>query len=335
VQILSRTIEASPSAGTNGALGTGDLQLGNTSGSETATLNLGGSALTVTERNAINVPDGSTGLRTIAVTGAGSRILSGTVNQSATAGLTLSCTAAGNLTLSNTLSGAGPITIDSSGAGKVIFGGSNTYTGAMTITKGAFQLTGYLGSASSISVAAAGWLGGTGTASGAVTLSGTLSPGATAGTAGLLSLGALMLTSTNKVTAIDLLAAGTRGTAYDGVSILNAGGLTYGGTMSLGFGGSILPDNTTFDIFSFTGSTSGSFAQVASTGYYAGTWTNNLDGTYSLAKDSQTLTFTPSTGDVVVVPEPASITLIGTGIAACVALRLRRKTPGGGVASPR
>ncbi|MFM7245832.1 MAG: DUF1559 domain-containing protein [Planctomycetaceae bacterium] len=314
-------LESSPASGTNGALGTGRIDLG-ISGS-TATLNLGGSLSTVTEANAINIP--GTGARRIASIGAGDRILSGTVNQDTTGGLTLACENSGNLTFSNAISGAGPIAINSTGAGRVIFSGINTHTGTTTVTTGKFQLDGSLGGSSVLSVAAAGWLGGSGTASGAATIrGGTLSPGSTTG---VLSLGSLTLTATSTAL-IDLLAAGTRGTDYDGLTILNAGGLTYGGTMSLAFGGSVLPDNTTFNVFSFTGVTSGSFGQVASTGYYAGTWTDNLNGTYSLAKDAQTLTFSQATGTITVVPEPTTAVAIGAGIAMLVVCRRPRRTGG-------
>ncbi len=316
---INSILESSPASGTNGALGTGRIDLG-ISGS-TATLNLGGSPSTVTEVNGINIP--GTGARRIAVIGAGNRILSGTVNQATSGGLTLACSDAGNLTFSNVISGNGPITISSTGAGKVIFSGNNTHTGTTTVTAGRFQLDGSLNSSSILSVAAAGWLGGSGTANGAVTLSGgTLSPGSTS--PGVLSLGSLTLTATSTAL-FDLLAAGTRGTDYDGVSILNAGGLTYGGTMSLAFGGSVLPDNTTFNVFSFTGSPSGSFGQVSSTGFYAGTWTDNLDGTYSFAKDAQTLTFAQATGIVTIVPEPTTTVAIVAAIGLAAVCRRPRR----------
>ena len=314
---INSVLESSPASGTNGALGTGRIDLATTG--STATLNLGGSLSTVTEVNGINIA--STGAKRIAVIGAGDRILSGTINQGGTGVLTLSCSNAGNLTLSNAISGNGPITINSTGAGRVIFSGNNTHTGTTTVTAGRFQLDGSLGSSSVLSVASAGILGGSGTASGAATISGgTLSPGSTTG---VLSLGSLTLTATSTAL-IDLLAAGTRGTDYDGVTILNSAGLTYGGTMSFTFGGSALPDSTTFNVFSFTGSPSGSFGQVSSTGFYAGTWTDNLDGTYSLAKDAQTLTFAQATGMVTIVPEPATIALAGIGVAFAVAAARRR-----------
>jgi hypothetical protein len=109
---------------------------------------------------------------------------------------------------------------------------------------------------------------------------------------------------------------------------IQLGGLTYGGTMSMAFGGSVLPDNTSFTIFSFTGSPTGSFGQILSTGYYAGTWTDNLDGTYSLAKDAQTLTFAQGTGILTIVPEPTTTVAIVTAIGlAAVCRRPRRPSP--------
>jgi|688.fasta_scaffold61111_3 prepilin-type N-terminal cleavage/methylation domain-containing protein len=319
---INSVLEASPASGTNGALGTGRIDLG-ISGSA-ATLNLGGSPSTVTEVNGINIA--GTGARRIAAIGAGNRILSGTVNQSTSGGLTLACTAAGDLTMSNVISGNGPITVSSTGSGKVIFSGNNTHTGSVAVSAGGFQLDGSLNPASILSVAGAGFLGGSGTASGTATIGGTLNPGAVS--PGVLSFGSLALTSTSTVV-IDLLNPGIRGTDYDGVSVTNAGGLTYGGTMSLAFGGGAVPDNTTFNVFSFTGSPSGSFGQVASTGFYAGTWTDNLDGTYSLAKDAQTLTFSQATGLITIVPEPTTAVAIGAGIALIAVCRRPRRSAGG------
>jgi autotransporter-associated beta strand protein len=308
-------IESSPASGTTGALGTGLITAITSSN---ATLNLGGSLSAVTEVAGINI---GAGTKRIANIGAGHRILSGTVNQASGQPLTLACSDAGNLTLSNVISGNGPITISSTGSGKVIFSGNNTNTGATTVTAGVFQLDGSLNAASVLSLGAAGILAGSGTASGTATIGGgILSPGSTTG---VLTLGSLALSSTS-TTLIDLLSPGVRGTNYDGLTILNAGGLTYGGTMSLAFGGSVLPDNTTFNVFNFTGSPSGGFGQVLSTGYYAGTWTNNLDGTYSLAKDAQTLTFAQSTGIVTIVPEPTSVVAVLSGIALTVICHRRR-----------
>lgn len=197
---------------------------------------------------------------------------------------------------------------------------SSAYSGPTTVSAGKLRVDGVLGSGS-LSVAAAAWLMGTGTINGPVTVSGTLAPGSSPG---VLTLGSLVLTDTS-TTMIEIASAGTRGTAYDGVSILNAGGLTYGGTMSIAFGGSAIADNTTFDIFSFTGSSAGSLAAIESTGFYAGTWTSLGSGTFRLVSGSQTLTFSQSSGDIIVVPEPAAMALAGLALGAGSLTLLRRR----------
>jgi len=132
-------LESSPVSGTNGALSTGLLTLG-ASGSS-ATLNLGGSLSTVTEVCRINVASPGTVAKRIAVIGAGNRILSGTLSQNASAGLTLACSDAGNLTLNNAITGTGPIAINSTGSGKVTFAGSgSTFSGPTTVQAGGLQL---------------------------------------------------------------------------------------------------------------------------------------------------------------------------------------------------
>jgi autotransporter-associated beta strand protein len=226
--------------------------------------------------------------------------------------------------IANTNGGSNTLGLLKKGAGALTLSGNSTYTGPTTVNVGGLVLNGSLAVGSNLSVAAAAWLGGTGTAAGVVTVSGTLSPG---NSPGVITLGSLVLTSTS-VTAIEVASAGTRGTAYDGVTILDASGLTYGGTMAFAFGGSAIADNTTLDIFSFTGSAAGDFATLVSTGFYAGTWTNNSDGTFTFAKDSQTLTFRESTGDVIVVPEPGTALLGVIGALAALASRrgMRRRS---------
>jgi autotransporter-associated beta strand protein len=218
-----------------------------------------------------------------------------------------------------TISGAGSFI--KAGTGTTIFTAVNTYSGSTSISAGMLLIDGTIGSGPTTVVAAAA-LGGSGRISGTATISGTLSPG---NTTGVLSLGSLVLAATSR-TLVDLPAAGVRGTDYDGLTLLNASGLTYGGTMELAFGGSILADNTTFNVFSFTGTPSGSFDTLSSTGYYAGTWTNNNDGSFSLAKDAQTLTFTQSTGEVIVVPEPATLSAV-LGLTTAISLLRRRNRP--------
>ena len=222
-----------------------------------------------------------------------------------------------NSAISTAITGSGAF--QKLGSGILTVTGNNTFTGATTVSAGGLKVNGVLGSGG-LSVAASAWLMGTGTINGPVTVSGTLAPGSSPG---VITLGSLVLTPTSS-TMIEVASAGTRGTAYDGISILDAGGLTYGGTMSIVFGGSAIADNTTFDIFSFTGSSAGSLAAIESSGYYAGTWTSLGSGTYQLVKDAQTITFSQTTGDVIVVPEPTAIAVAAVGLGA-MAYAVRRR----------
>jgi autotransporter-associated beta strand protein len=218
-------------------------------------------------------------------------------------------------TLSTAISGSGAF--EKLGSGILTVTGNSTYSGATTVSAGRLKVNGSLGSGG-LSVAASAWLMGTGTVNGPVTVSGTFSPGSSPG---VITLGSLSLTSTS-TTIIEVLGA-TRGTSYDGIDIATASGLTYGGLLSFEFGGSALADGT-YDIFNFAGTSSGSFASLDSTGFYAGTWTNNSNGSFTLVKDAQTLTFSQSTGDIIVVPEPATLALAAAG-AAALACALRRR----------
>ena len=199
------------------------------------------------------------------------------------------------------------------GLGTMLLSGSNGYTGSTAVNAGRLVVDGSILGTSGVTVAAGAVLGGSGSIGGLTTVSGTLTPG---NSPGELTLASLLLDSTaTTLIEVDGL---TRGSQYDGITITQAGGLTYGGTLSFDFA-NLLGDNTTLDIFSFTGSSAGGFASVASTGSYTGTWTNNNDGTHSLQQGSQTLTFSQLSGDVIIVPEPGALVLAGAGLAAVAA----------------
>ena len=219
-------------------------------------------------------------------------------------------------TFSTAIGGSGAF--EKLGSGILTVTGNSTYSGATTVSAGRLKVNGSLGSGG-LSVAASAWLMGTGTVNGPVTVSGTFSPGSSPG---VITLGSLVLTSTS-TTIIEVLGA-TRGTSYDGIDIATASGLTYGGLLSFEFGGSALADGT-YDIFNFAGTSSGSFASLDSTGFYAGTWTNNSNGSFTLVKDAQTLTFSQSTGDIIVVPEPATLALAAIGACGLAAALRRRR----------
>jgi len=245
----------------------------------------------------------------------------GLAASAATAGLSLQNNASAAIALTvggnnastayaGTISGLGSLV--KTGSGTLSLGGANTYAGATTVAAGTLLVNGnQSGAVGAMTVDALATLGGSGTIGGAVTVLGTLSPG---NSPGMLSVASLVLDGAS--TSLFELDGTTRRTQYDGLDITGGSGPTYGGTLSLVFGnGSAFTDNTTFDLFSFTGSPSGAFSTVTSSGFYAGTWTNNNDGTFKLEQGGQTLTFSQSTGDIVVVPEPAALATACIGIA--------------------
>lgn len=205
------------------------------------------------------------------------------------------------------------------GLGTMLLSGSNGYTGSTSVNAGRLVVDGSILGTSGVTVAAGAVLGGSGSIGGLTTVSGTLAPGSSPGE---LTLAALLLNSTaTTLVEIDGL---TRGSQYDGITVTQAGGLTYGGTLSFHFA-TTFGDNDVFDIFAFTGSPAGSFDSVVSTGAYAGAWTNNNDGTFSFDQGGQTLTFSQASGDIVVVPEPTALALAGIAATWCGARAWRRR----------
>lgn len=220
--------------------------------------------------------------------------------------------------LSGTISGSG--VFEKAGMGALTLTGTSAFAGTTNVQAGRLIVSGSLGS--SLTVAAGAMVSGTGSL-GAAAISGTLSPGNSPGVLTFTSLG---LGSTSS-TLIELTGTGTRGIDYDGITVTDSNGLTYGGSLVLQFGATALDDGTAFDIFEFYGSSAGSFTSVTSTGYYAGTWTNTA-GTYSLTQGEQVLTFSQATGDlsvVAAVPEPETLVMVVIGLGTLGMTRLRRR----------
>lgn len=209
------------------------------------------------------------------------------------------------------------------GAGIAILMGNNAYSGVTTVSAGTLLVNGnQSASTGAVTVALGAVLGGSGTIGGVVTVNGILSPGSSPG---VLSVDSLVLGSSG--TSAFEINGTVRGTDYDGLTITGTTGPTYGGTLALLFGNAGLADETTLDLFDFGGLTaSGAFSSVVSTGFYAGTWTNNNDGTFKLESGVQTLTFSQATGNVIIVPEPSAAVLLAGMIVAGLHVARRRSS---------
>jgi fibronectin-binding autotransporter adhesin len=226
------------------------------------------------------------------------------------------------------------LSVTKTGAGTVVMNGTNTYSAATSVNAGTMEVTGSITN-SAVTVNNGGTLAGTGSILQFATINagGTLSPGA-AGSTGILSLGGLSLDATG-TTVISLADTGTTpGTDFDQVSILGSGSLGYGGTLNLA-GSNIdsAVEGTTYQLFSFSGTPTGSFSSLTALGgNYAGiTWSGPTGGvwTSTAGTGGSYLTFTEGTGTLAVVPEPSTFALVAfAGVAGlAAAIRRRKQSP--------
>lgn len=121
---------------TTGNLGTGSIQLGNTTGNANANFNVNSTGFT----NNIIVRSGSAGVKTLSTINA-----AGVLSGSLTLNDNLALSASGSLTtFSGAISGTGDIV--KSGTGALTFSGANTSSGDLTINTGGFTLAPTTGS---------------------------------------------------------------------------------------------------------------------------------------------------------------------------------------------
>ena len=262
-------------------------------------------------------------------------------------------------TYSGVISGLGGLTHQS---GMLRLEGANTYTGN-TILKGgtvALGAAGSIANSGTVIVGDAGssgvrldlsaqsaytfgtgqTLGGIGTVAGGgnftnVTISGVLSPG---NSPGLLTFDNANLVLDSTSNTLMEIAGTTLGSEYDAV-VLAGGTLTYGGTLTIDFGSNLFTGGT-FNLFEFKDAPFAYFDTVIATGsYYSGTFTKDISsgtGVYTLSGmggGSQQLTFTDVVpagesssyyGQLVIVPEPVMLGLLGIASGVIVLAARRR-----------
>ncbi len=231
------------------------------------------------------------------------------------------------LTLSGSISGAGGLT-KSGNSNVLTLTGNNSYAGTTTVALGTLLVNGDQSAATGgVTVSSGATLGGSGTIGGATTIAngGILTPGASAGSSMAVLTFANGLTLGGDTTSTVLQIAGaTRGASYDAITIGAGQSLTYDGVLTLN-STSVIADGT-YDLFSFTGGLdSGGFDSLAfSGGIYSGSFLEVSSGVWQATAGLQTFTFTESSGDLQVVPEPSTYVLLALGLISVAVFRRRK-----------
>lgn len=231
----------------------------------------------------------------------------------------------GTVAISGLVAGNAASGIVKSGSGTVILSGTNTYDGATTISAGTFFINGNQTASNGAVNVSNATLGGTGTIGGVTTIgaNGALVAGTASGIGKLTFTTNLSLSDTS-VVAMELAGTG-RGTTYDAFDLGAGANLSLDGDLVLAL--NFTPANgTVFDLISYATTRIANFDSVIilGTAGYAGSLTDLGAGLWGGNINDKNFTFNANTGDLTVVPEPATMGLVGLGLTALL-MRARRR----------
>lgn len=276
-----------------------DNSAGNT-GSAGLILDLGTSTFTANTRN------GSSTMNIGGLIGGAGTTLTGRSGTSGSGATTYSIGGANTDTtfLGKITDGATATAVTKVGTAKLTLAGANTYSGATTISGGILQVDGSLAGAGAVTVGASGKLMGIGTINGSMTVNGEIAPGDSAiGT----------LTFNNALTLAGLATMELNRNNAQNADLINdvGSGITLGGTLTVNNIGAALVLGDTFNLFD--GTISGTFSTI------------NLPTLDSSLQWDESQLYNNGIIDVVSVPEPATLALLGVGGLVAVWQIRRRK----------
>jgi fibronectin-binding autotransporter adhesin len=221
------------------------------------------------------------------------------------------------VTFASAIAASNTAGLTKSGSGTLFLNGTNLFTGTTTV--------------------ASGTLAGAGSVVGPVAVNGgaVLAPGATLPSTGVLGVGGLILSATDSRVVMAVTGT-TAGTTYDQILFSGATApITYNGILDLSLSGSYAT-GTTFDLFEGFTANSGNFTTLtfaaAGSPYdqlafqqvgTSGVWRTGLtqDGL-------QYLEFNQGTGQLMVVPEPGTLAMVGMAVAMTAVGYWRRRRAG-------
>lgn len=235
-----------------------------------------------------------------------SSVISGGLQLDSTQLLTVANGAAAtDLLVSGKLQGGYGIT--KAGPGAMVLSAANTYTGVTTVSAGTLLVSNTSGSGTgtaAVSVAAGATLGGTGSISGAVNVSGVLSPGTAVNA---LTCGPVTLSNGSNLR-FEVDSSVSMGGSAALLKVLNfgvAGNVTLAGTVSLTLADiatskKAFPVGTTFSLIHYTGTWNGGFFTLAgkqlTNGLEFTAGLNNWRIDYAVANPGRNFTGTPVAG---------------------------------------